>query len=345
MNVDSNKTRSSGFVLITVLLVIMLLTALLLQYNYASRTQLNSADSYTHQLRARNCARAGLNVALASLKQNPDLLTNLTLRRMLQETLVYEVGYGTCSVTLTAENGKLNLNLLKTNTSPDRIRIDQLLRLIDLFNHQINQQNHDSPSLDYGLVPALIDWTDADNQVTVLPFVSRGSVGAESSYYENASLPCKCPNRSLSLLDESLFVRGMTPQFLYGSSDSDNDKNSPRPLADYLTVHGDGKIDINTAPALVLQSLSDRITPTLTRLIIQQRQTKPFTSIDELRNFPGFPSLPSIALHDYLTIQPQIRFFTIRARGIIGLQSVTITALIKTNSASGNVDIILYKET
>ena len=342
MILHSAKTRSSGFVLITVLLVVVLLTALLLQYNYASRTQLRSTDSYTQRLRAQNCAHAGLNIALAALKQNPDLLTNLTLRRMLQETLLYEVGYGTCNLTVTAENGKLNINFLKTSTaSPDRIRIDQLLRLIDLYN----QQTPDSSDLDYGLVPALIDWTDADNQVTVLPFVSRGSIGAESRYYENTSLPCKCPNRSLSILDESLFVRGLTPQTLYGSSASDNDSTAPRPLADYLTVHGDGKIDINTAPALVLQSLSERITPTLTRLIIQRRQTKPFNSIAELQNFPGFPSLPSLALQDYLTTQPRIRFFTVRACGIIGLQSVTITALIRTNSVSGNVDIILYKET
>ncbi len=78
------------------------------------------------------------------------------------------------------KTGKLNVNLLKDKDGkPNRARIDQLLRLIDLLNRQEPGLSH----IGYGFVPAIIDWTDTDDEVVCLPFVKNENLGAESDYY------------------------------------------------------------------------------------------------------------------------------------------------------------------
>ena len=335
------KKKHDGFVLITVLLIIVLLTAVLLEFNYASRTNLRAADSFCRRQQALNCARAGLNIVLAAIKHNPDLHTNDTLRHMLERPFVYQIAPGSCELTLASENGKLNVNLLKDKSGRlDRTRIDQLLRLIDLINHQLP----DSERIGYNVVPALIDWTDADDQVTVLPFVTRANSGAENSYYENALRPRLCGNRLLETIDELGLVRDITPEILHGSTAPDDTSDQPPRLSDYLTVYGDGKIDINCASSLVIQSLSEKIDPVLVRMIVDRRQKKPFTGIAELQNIPGFPAAVYAAASKTLTAQPQTGFFTVTAHCTVQQSSATITAVIKRNSASEKVDIILYKE-
>ena len=83
------------------------------------------------------------------------------------------------------------------------------------------------------IVDALIDWLDADNDVT-------GIGGAEEDYYKPLGYDCK--NGPLDSLDELLLVKGFDKELLI-------DKN----LKDYLTIAPtDGKVNLNTAPVQVL---------------------------------------------------------------------------------------------
>lgn len=348
--------HSRGFVLITVLLIVVLLTALLLEFNYASRTHLQAADSFSTRLQALNYARAGLNIAIAAINKNPDIRTNRTLRTMLSGLSVYDIDPGRCSLKLTEENGKININMLRDRSGRlDRVRIDQLLRLIDLLNQNIRKHSN-CPLIGYSLAPAIIDWSDPDEQVTVLPFISRENIGAESDYYKTAPTPCKCKNQPFETLEELSLVRGMTAEILHGKTFK-NDKpfqndgpfqndeqNSTDALSDYLTVCGDGKIDINCAPALVIQSLSEHIDPALAQMVVDRRKDQPFSSIAQLRDFPGLSSVAIPAIAQMLTTDPTDRYYKITASGIVNQICATITAIIKTNSVSQNTEIILYKE-
>lgn len=347
--------NSRGFVLITVLLIVVLLTALLLEFNYASRTHLQAADSFSTRLQALNCARAGLNIAIAAINKNPDIRTNRTLRTMLSGLSVYDIDPGRCSLKLTEENGKININMLRDHSGRlDRVRIDQLLRLIDLLNQNIRKHSN-RPLISYSLVPAIIDWTDPDEQVTVLPFVSRENIGAESDYYKTSPTPCKCKNQPFENLEELSLVKGMTAEILHGETFQNkhfqndepfqnNEQNSIGALSDYLTVCGDGKIDINCAPALVIQSLSEHIDPALAQMVVDRRKDQPFSSIAQLRDFPGLSSVAIPATAEILTTDPTDRYYKITASGSVNQICVTITAIIKTNSVSQNTEIILYKE-
>jgi hypothetical protein len=86
------------------------------------------------------------------------------------------------------------------------------------------------------LAASIIDWRDKDSDLTI----PLGS--AESPYYRSLSYPYDAKNAEFQVLDEVLLVRGMT-QILFMK------------LKDYITIYGDGKININTAPREVLLAL------------------------------------------------------------------------------------------
>ncbi|MFC1782827.1 general secretion pathway protein GspK [Planctomycetota bacterium] len=342
MNKTNIEIKRPGFVLITVLLTIILLTVVLLEFNYASRVNLHAADDFYARAQSLNCARSGLNIALAALTQNPDLPTNPTLRTLLYNPVDFNIDSGRCTVTMVEENGKLNINMLKEKSGRlNRTRIDQFLRLIDL----LNQQNPRLDPISYGLAPAIIDWTDPDDQVTILPFVGRANMGAESNYYQNADTPALCRNQSLPTIDELLLIKGITPDIFYSNPDAaSSEQNLPLGLADYLTVYGDGKIDVNCAPELVIRCIAENIDPHLARLIIDRRRQQPFTSLAELAELSGIDPASLAVIGATVSTQPRDRYYKITSAAVVRKTHTAITAVIRLNPTTSKVEIILYQE-
>jgi len=84
------------------------------------------------------------------------------------------------------------------------------------------------------LAASIVDWRDADSELST----PVGS--AEDPYYRNlADSPYEAKDAPLEGMDELRLIKGV-------------DVNSMEKLKDYLTVFGDGKININTAPKAVL---------------------------------------------------------------------------------------------
>jgi type II secretory pathway component PulK len=209
----------------------------------------------------------------------------------------------------------------------DRTRVDQLLLLLDL----LNRQNHNYNIYSYAVVPAIIDWTDPDDQVTILPFITGDNIGAESNYYGYIQPAVTCKNQSLDAIQELLLVKGFDNQLF-----SD--------LKDHITIYGSGKININYADSLVLQSISLHITADLAQAIIERRDLKPFTSLSELLELPGMNSTMYAVAEQYLTTKPQDYYYTIAVRGTINHIDSFITAVVKNNTSTGKVEIISYRE-
>lgn len=86
------------------------------------------------------------------------------------------------------------------------------------------------------LAYCIIDWRDEDSNY------QDPRYGAEDDYYENLKHPYKAKNAEYEILDELLMVKGMNIDFL--------DKLRP-----YLTVFGEGQVNINTASEEVLSAL------------------------------------------------------------------------------------------
>ena len=328
MRAKRTRTRREGFVIIVVLCMVMTLSILLLVFNRESRDNLSAVEDFRKSAQALNYARAGLNVAIAAAAASPDADIDTSQPNLMSGESTISIDRGECRIKVTQESSKLNVNLLKdAGGKLDRMRIDHLLRIIDT----LNRDAADETTIDYGIVPAIIDWIDSDDEVTSLPFVKQKNMGAESSYYRRSKPPYKCRNASIETVEELLQVKGMSPEVL--------DR-----LHDCLTVYGDGKININSASKLMLESLSEEMDATLARIIIERRRLKPFESVDELLELPGMTDSLYLSISKTLTVDPKGEYYKVTARGGIDRVVRTVSAIIRTNEKTRNVEIVLYKE-
>ncbi len=85
------------------------------------------------------------------------------------------------------------------------------------------------------LAACLIDWRDPDSALT------RPS-SAEDSFYKNLRDPYVARNEDFQVLDELFLVKGV-------------DSCVYNMIKDYITIYGNGRVNINTAPQQVLRAL------------------------------------------------------------------------------------------
>ncbi|MBN2133404.1 MAG: type II secretion system minor pseudopilin GspK [Sedimentisphaerales bacterium] len=328
MRPNSARHERGGFVLIVVLATVLLLSTLLFGFSLTARRKLEAADSFYRTEQAWSCARAGLHIALATIAEANDLYTDPRLTKLTTGENTFDVADGSCSITIAEENGLLNVNSLKDKDGRlRRARIDQLLRLID----RLNRREKTAERIDYGIVAALIDWIDADDEVTSLPFVEHDNRGAEDAYYQTCEPPYHCRNAPVDILDEMRWVKGMTPEALSR-------------LGGALTTLGDDKTNINAAPPLVLQCLSEEMAPALVEMIVNRRTRRPFQSIAELRDVPGMTDNIYQSIKDNITVDPKDRWFRVVAQGDSGGRNTRIEAIVRRNTRAQNVDIVVYRE-
>lgn len=107
-----------------------------------------------------------------------------------------------------------------------------------------------------GLAESIHDWIDADIE-------PAGFGGAEDSEYSSLPMPYRTPNRAMTSISELLAVRGVNKAIYLA-------------LRDYVCAlpEMNTKINVNTAPAAVLQSLSAQASPALAQFI-DTRKDKP----------------------------------------------------------------------
>lgn len=321
-----NRQHPLGFVLITVLLVVALLAALLLGFNARLRSEADTVTDWQHTTQAHNSARSGFNIALAAIRENPDMLLQPDSQNLFNGQYVHQLDNAGCTILVREENGKLNVNrLIDQQDKPNRSRIDQLLKLIDLFN----QKRSVSEPIAYSLVANLIDWIDADDKITWLDFVSQNNTGVESEYYQTQQPPYRCANRPFATHTELLLVKDM-PQI--------------QTLLDHLTIYSDGKVNINTAPLWVLNCLAENMTTALAQEFINYRQVTPFESINECHNLPGMTETLYRNIEPMITVNPSIRYYEIIATGENNAMQQTINAIVEKKSFPDELRIVFYKE-
>jgi len=328
MRLGGTKKLREGFIVVVVLCTIIMLAVLLFTFNEQSRGNLFAVEDSKNSAQALNCAETGLNIAMAALERGDAIYSNGKLRNLLAGREDVDLADGTCSITVAEESSKLNLNLLKTSEgAPDRTRIDQMLRLIDL----LNRRDFAVPPISYGIVPAIIDWIDSDEETACLPFIMNGNLGAESSYYAGLDRPYRARNAPLDTTEELLLIRGITPDIF-------------ERIRDYVTVKGEGKININSASKLVIESMSEKMDPAVAQMIVNRRMEKPFGDLGELRGIPGMTDPVYQAIRRAATVQSEESYYRVTSRGNAAGRECMIVAMIQRNPDTNKLDIILYKE-
>lgn len=86
------------------------------------------------------------------------------------------------------------------------------------------------------LAASIVDWRDGDGEFSI----PLGS--AEDSYYRNLKYPYEAKDADFETLDEVLLVKGMTSDVF-------------EKIKEYITIYGDGKVNINTTSKSALLAL------------------------------------------------------------------------------------------
>ncbi|MDT8302658.1 MAG: type II secretion system protein GspK [Sedimentisphaerales bacterium] len=338
--IRTNKDR--GFVLIAVLLIISVLVTIILEFNYESRMKLHLSDNFHNASKALNYAEAGISIVMASLKQDGNLLSDERFIPLFSGEVQIPVESGYCTIVINDESGKINVNAFKTSDGEIvRHRVDQVLKLIDHLNYQYREQ---SP-ISYSLIPAIIDWVDYDDEVTLLPFVKRENEGAENGYYRDLIDPYKCKNASFETLNELLLVKGMTPLIFYGqASDKTQNIEPVQGIQQYLTIYGDGKININEASPMVIMSLSEKMSLPLAQSIVEQRKIQRFVSVGQLQNVLGMTPQVYESVRELITVKPKDRYYNVTVTGMAGRFIRKVQIVLRSDSNTTQIETVLRKE-
>lgn len=350
---DSRPRRASralpddrGFILVTVLLVIALLFPLVLAFN--SRVQLNliQAENFRNSVQALRMARSGVEGSIGILKADDPVYDS---RRdkwgMAFPSLA--LAAGVLTVNIVDEDGKIPINkLLKTTqaaqpkeggspaqqttpappasgTAVKTVEVDQE---IDTRLRGLITKLGGKPEI----VDALIDWIDADDDVT-------GSEGAENDYYKKLGQQCK--NAPLDSLDELLMIKGFDKELVI-----------EKKLKDYLTVADvvDAKINVNTAPLPVLQAVLGTQTTALPQPLSESdiEDIAHYRDEHELKTTQDIGSAVKISQDQLGKISGFVKvnstFFTVNSRYTIGKVVKNVEAMLKRDGTT--VSTISWRE-
>jgi len=157
--------------------------------------------------------------------------------------------------------------------------------------------------LDEAAVASIMDWIDEDD----VP----NPDGAENDYYSGLENAYSCKNRPIDNIEELLLVKGISLEIYYGYNLAEGDnylsetsefvddipRNSAAGLCDLLTVYGDGKININTAPKQVLDAIPMLSDTALSEIISMQKGTsRKFNSMDDIQKNENFNAADMLLL-------------------------------------------------
>ena len=263
--------RQRGVALITVLLVVAIVTVV--SAAMVARQQLSIRAS-SNQLQARQAWHYALGgEALAQAILARDLRTGATgepgangeaaavdhlLEPWAQPLPAFEIDQGEILVRIEDLAGRFNLNDLLRDQQPNTAAVEQFRRL--LLRLQISAP----------YAERLVDWLDPDQQPS-------GEFGAEDNAYLGLDPPYRNAGRRLHDLSELRLLLDMREEDF-------------QRLAPYVAaLPPNVPLNVNTASAMVLSSLSDNLSLGAAESLVELRRVAPF------RNSAAFLAQPAMA--------------------------------------------------
>ena len=269
-----NKLNHKGIALITVILIVGILVAVVIELNRSSRADIYDAANLSDGIKLTYIAKSGFYGAAALLKNSQnsyDTLRDDWAKADLlskQSTSLFTDGYFIANIE--DEAGKIPLNKLVNGTEYNPAIKEILIRLLGQPEFGLDERKAAE------IVDAIKDWIDTDEEVT--------GYGAESSYYASLDPPYEAKNAPLDCIEELLMVKGVTKEIFYGTKEKTG-------LAGYVTADSDGTININTAPKIVLRALSAAISVELADRMDEYRREEG----NDLSNPQWYKQVPGMA--------------------------------------------------
>ncbi|MCQ9205510.1 MAG: general secretion pathway protein GspK [Omnitrophica bacterium] len=237
--VSRSAVNRRASILIIALWALSLLATFAIILGYNVRQRMSLVTKLNERARLRFITEAGIKKVVIELSKESDIGYSSLSDNWNDNTSAFKdvnVGRGTFSISYTYrdknseglktryglvdEERKININ------EASQITLKRLFRTSLNFNRVKAQE----------LAAAIVDWRDADSALSI----PLGS--AEDSYYSNRRYPYEAKDAKFEVLDELLLVRGMSKEIF-------------EKLRGYITIYGDGKVNINTASPEVLFAL------------------------------------------------------------------------------------------
>lgn len=249
--------QQQGIALITILVMVALAT--ILAATIAKR-QANTAENTAYLMRQNQSllyaksAEAFFSELLVDDANNAGAVDHLQ-ENWAKPMPAFPVEDGFISGTLQDESGKFNLNSLVNDEgvpNPQaKLWFEKLLLRVGLSEK---------------LSEAVIDWQDADDEIS-------GTMGAENSYYQGLPQGYLAANSKFHNVEELKLVRGFEDQKYLQ-------------IVDYVSAlpASDSKVNVNTAPAMLLASLDPKLDINAVEQALQKRQAnlEHFSNINDL---------------------------------------------------------------
>jgi len=314
-----------GAALILVILMVSVIVAVTMELNASSRANIYEAANFRDRIKTLYIAKSGFNAAGAILlrdNNNYDALTEIWARTEILSPYSAQLfeGDGHCTLIIEDESGRIPVHKIVNGSAYNQQYRDILARFLSLPEFDLKPDQVES------IIDSIKDWLDSDEEVT--------GHGVESSYYKSLSSPYSAKNGPLDSLDELLLVQGITPEVFFGS-------NGKPGIRDFLTVYGDGQININTAPKMVLRALSADMTPERADALDNYRRD-PANSLTDRIWYTKVDKMAGVTLADNL-ISVKSRNFRISSTGILSAMRETVSGVIERDIDGKKLKVLFWK--
>ncbi|MGI2027534.1 type II secretion system minor pseudopilin GspK [Endozoicomonas acroporae] len=254
--------KQQGVALLSVMLIVSVLIFISTEVLVTLKSNTRKTAFTLDQMQARHYAMGAEQYVIALLEE--DFLKDqgkATALDSLDENwnvqrVSYEVGQGDIQITVVDEQGKLNVNNL-TDAS-DNASVTMVKNLLKHF------------AMDERVAFLIRDWVDSNQQLS--------PQGAEDNQYLMMPEPYRTGDRHMASLSELAALTTVT-------------LHRVRNISSVMTALPEKThINLNTASEKVLLSLSDQLSKTDVKAIVDLRSGAPLTTLDDLKMIPSMNS-------------------------------------------------------
>lgn len=216
-----------GAILIISLWILAILTILAIGFAYRMSIELKLTGYQIDKLKTFYLAKAGMIRTISVLES-----TKATEFEALNQPwnnnpeIFEEISLGEGTFTVSYSSGESDFQKIYYGIIDEERKVN--------INYATREMLEALPGISREIAASIIDWRDKDS--------NPQPNGAEESYYQSLPNPYHCKNGDFELVEELLWVKGVTPLLL-------------NQIRDWLTVYGDGRININTCEKEILVAL------------------------------------------------------------------------------------------
>lgn len=306
----------SGFALVLTLVITALMVAVVVEMIHQVYVDVSLSRGFRDGQQASILAESGVTGGAKLLQIGLSGRSYTSLSDKWSEPIMLTDEAGSVTITISEENGRVNLNdLVYANgqyqdfTSAAFRRLGRRLEIPE------------------DLWGTLADWIDGDDQPR--------SGGVESAFYRTLKNGYGAHNGKLTALTELSLVRGFNPEII-------------SKLKPFVTIYSDqpgaptSRININTAPKEVIAALDDGMDERTAESILERRRVTPFKSSGELAQVSGIDTGVAGRLSGRSEITVKGNLFRIKSVASVKDAARTVEAVVRLGG--GAPEYLLWQE-